>query len=147
MIEHVIVVSDDVMQSTHLPFRHPQGPVSEWPEHLHDIRHYSPFILCCEEWPVIILFWIFKPLMGEFSKLVGLLKPLHSWIPLSVNIYVKECCDWYFSFLTVNEVVLTSRCQRNQYRKHSLLYEGQSQVFQNVCKSVHSQLSLLNLVS
>jgi len=51
------------------------------------------------------------------------------------------------SFWIVNGLVSATRCQRNQYRKHSLLYEGQFQDFQNIMKYVLSQLSLLNLVS
>jgi len=48
--------------------------------------------------------------------------------------------------MTVNELVSATRRQRNQYSKHSLLYEGQLQDFQNIMKYVLSQLSLLNLV-
>jgi len=40
-----------------------------------------------------------------------------------------------------------TRCQCNQYSKHSLLSEGQFQGFHNIMKYVLSQLSLLNLVS
>jgi len=67
MIEHVIVDSDDMMQSHCMPFRQPQGPVSELPSTFHDIPNDGPFILCCEEWPVITGFRIVKPLVGEFS--------------------------------------------------------------------------------
>jgi hypothetical protein len=31
VIKHVIVDSDDVVQSNYMLFRHPQGPVPEWP--------------------------------------------------------------------------------------------------------------------
>ena len=67
MIEHVIVVSDDMMQSNCIPFRHPQGPVLEWAENLHDVLDNCPFNLCCEEWPVIAAFRILQPLPGKFS--------------------------------------------------------------------------------
>jgi hypothetical protein len=35
------------------------------------------------------------------------------------------------AIMIVNELVSTTRCQRNQYRKHSLPYKGQFQYFQN----------------
>ena len=46
---------------------HSQGPVSEWPYKSHDVLDEGPFILCCKEWVVIIVFWICEPLVGEFS--------------------------------------------------------------------------------
>jgi len=49
MIQHVIVHCDNMMQCDCMPLRHPQSPISEWPQHIHDILHNGPFILCCEE--------------------------------------------------------------------------------------------------
>jgi len=66
MIEHVSVESDNVMQSYHMPFRHPQGPVWEWPYNFHEVVDNCPFILRCEEWAVIPVFWIVEPLGGDF---------------------------------------------------------------------------------
>jgi len=51
------------------------------------------------------------------------------------------------AFLTVNGPISMTRCQRNQYTKHSLLSEGQLQDFQNILKYLLSELSSLNLVS
>jgi len=67
MIEHVIVHSDNVMESDHIPFRHPQGPVPEGHQIFHDILDDSPYILRCEEWEVITALWIIEPLSGDFS--------------------------------------------------------------------------------
>jgi len=66
MIEHVIVESDNVMQCNCMPLQHPEGQVSEWPQNFHDVLHNGPFMLCCEEWPVITVFQILQPLAGEF---------------------------------------------------------------------------------
>jgi len=40
------------MQCDCMPLRHPQGPISEWPQYFHDILHNRPLILSCEQWPV-----------------------------------------------------------------------------------------------
>jgi len=74
MIEHVIVVCETVMQSNRLPLRHSKGPESEWPQNFHDVIDVGPFILRCEEWVVITVFWIVQPLTGDFSWSVGSLK-------------------------------------------------------------------------
>ena len=66
MIEEVIVDSENVMQCDRMPLRHPQGPVSECPQNIHDILDNGPFTLCCEEWLVITVYWILEPLRGEF---------------------------------------------------------------------------------
>ena len=55
--------------------------------------------------------------------------------------------DADFDSLRVNELVSMTRCQCNQYSKHSLLFEGQFQDFHIIMKYVLSQLCLLNLVS
>ena len=49
MIEHVIVYGENLMQSKHLPVRHPEGPVSECPDNVKVALDDGPFILCCEE--------------------------------------------------------------------------------------------------
>jgi len=76
VIKHVIVDSDDVMQSTGMLFRHPQGAIPEWPYNLYDILDNSPLILSCEEWPVITIFGVFKPLTCEFMQSVSTLEQL-----------------------------------------------------------------------
>jgi hypothetical protein len=40
----------------------------------HDILQKLPLILRCEEWPVIAVFWVFKPLGCEFTQSVGALE-------------------------------------------------------------------------
>jgi len=67
MIEHVIVHSDNVMQSNHMLFRQPHGPASEWAFNLGDVLHDGPFVPCCEEWQVMTAFFMLKPLTGEYS--------------------------------------------------------------------------------
>jgi hypothetical protein len=74
MGESLTVDNDDVMQSNSMPFRHPQGPVQEWPQYFRDILDNSPLILCCEEWSIITVFWVSKPLASEFTQLVGTLE-------------------------------------------------------------------------
>ena len=66
MINHVIVDSDNVIQCDCMALRHPQGPIAEWPQNLHDVLDNGPFILYCEEWPVHSVFLILEPLAGEF---------------------------------------------------------------------------------
>jgi len=61
------VDSDDTMESNCMPFQHPQGPVSEWPQKFQDAVDNCPFILCCGEGPVNAVFWILQPRPGEFS--------------------------------------------------------------------------------
>jgi len=67
MIQYVIADSDDVVQSNNMPFRYPQVPVLEWPQNFHDIMKDCPFMLCCEEWPVLIILCIDEPHTGDFS--------------------------------------------------------------------------------
>ena len=50
-----------------MPFQHPQGPVSEWPQNFQNVLDDDPLILGCEEWRVIMGFWMFEHLAGEFS--------------------------------------------------------------------------------
>ena len=66
MIKNVIVPGGNMMQSDHMLFPHSQVPVLEWPQHFHDMLDNGPFILCCEEWLVLTVFWILEPLAGEF---------------------------------------------------------------------------------
>jgi len=87
VIKRVIVDSDDVTQSNGMPFRHPEGPVPEWPLNLHDILDNSPLILCCEERPVVAKFWVFKPLPGEFTQSVGVLEQLQCRVPTCLHIH------------------------------------------------------------
>ena len=135
------------MQCDYMPLWHPQGPISEWPQYFYDILHIRPFILCCVEWLVIAEFWTVKPLGCEFPQSVGSHEQLECRDPLCLHIHNRKYDNVDFGFLTVNELVSTTKCQLNQVSKHSLLYQGQFQDFQNIMKYVLSQLSLLNLVS
>jgi hypothetical protein len=67
LIVHVIVDSDDMMQSPRVPFQLPQGEVLESPTNVHDELHNSPFILCLEEWPVVTVCWIVERVADESS--------------------------------------------------------------------------------
>jgi len=60
MFEHVVVDSDDVMQSNIMNFRYPQGRVLEWRQNFHNVLDDGPFILCCEESLVITVFGILE---------------------------------------------------------------------------------------
>jgi hypothetical protein len=60
MIEHVIIYNDDMMQSYHMPFQHPQGQESEWLYDLHWVLDEGLFILNRKEWPVFVSFWILR---------------------------------------------------------------------------------------
>ena len=66
VIEQIIVHSDNMVQCDFLPLRYPQGPISEWPLHFHDLLHIGAFILGCEEWLMIAVFWVCKPVKCEF---------------------------------------------------------------------------------
>jgi len=147
MIELVIVHCDNVMQWDWMPRRHPQGPISKWPQYFHNIPHNGPYILSCEKWPVITGFWILEPLACEFLWSVGALEQLQCRIATCLHIHNRKYLDADFGFLAVSELISMIRCQCTQYSKHSLLYEGQFQDFQNIMKYVLSLLSLLNLVS
>jgi len=147
MIEHVILHCDNMMQCDCMPLWHPEGPISKWPQYLHDILHKGPFIMSCEKWPVIRVFWILKPLMYQFPYSVGGLKQLQCWVPTCLHIPNGKYCKADSGLLTVNELVSATGCYRNQYCKYPLPYEGQFQDFHNIMKYVLSQLSLLNLVS
>jgi len=96
---------------------------------------------------VIVVFWVLEPLPREFTDLAGALKQLQRRVSTCLHLHNGLYCDADFGFLTVNELVSTTRCQRNQYSKHSLLYDSQFQDFQNIMKYILSQLSLPNLVS
>ena len=135
------------MQCDCLPLRHPQSPISEFPQHLYDILHDGPFISSCEKWEIIIVFWIVKAHLCESPQSVGALEHHQFTVPTCLHIHNRKYRQADFGFLTVNEVVSTTRCQGNQYREHSLVYKSQFQDFQNIAKYVHSQLSLENLVS
>jgi hypothetical protein len=67
MIQHVILYSDYVMQRNNIPFRRAQGAESERPSDVDDVRHDGTFNWCCDEWPVLAVFWILNPLTGELS--------------------------------------------------------------------------------
>jgi hypothetical protein len=66
MMEHVIVDIDNVMQCIQIPVQNPQCPVSEWTHNFHNLLDDGLFILWCEEWLVITVYWILEPQMGEF---------------------------------------------------------------------------------
>ena len=66
MIEHIIIDSDHIILSDHIPFRHPLGQVAEWLPPFHHVLDESPFILSCKELLVSNVFWILGPLVGEF---------------------------------------------------------------------------------
>jgi len=76
MNEHCIIDCDNMMRCDCMSLPHPQGPISEWSQFFHDILDNGPFILCCEEWRVIMVFWISEPLVGEFRWMIGPLKQL-----------------------------------------------------------------------
>jgi len=63
------------------------------------------------------------------------------------HIHTQKSGDVDLGILKIKELLSTTRCQCNQYCKHSSVYESQFQDFQNITKFVLSQLSLLNLVS
>jgi len=86
MAVHVTVDSDAVMKSNGMRFRHAQGPVSEWSNTMQDVLDDDPFILGCELWPAIIVFWNFEPLPGELFESVSSLKQLPYRIPLCFHI-------------------------------------------------------------
>jgi len=67
VIDHVIVHCQNVMQCDCVSLRHPQDPISEWPQHFHDNLYNGPIIVCCEEWPLIAECWVFQLLMCEFA--------------------------------------------------------------------------------
>ena len=73
VIKHVILHCDTVMQCDCMCLRHPQGPISEWPQFFHDILANRRFILCCEWWLIMAIFWISELLAGELLQLVGTL--------------------------------------------------------------------------
>jgi hypothetical protein len=56
-----------MMDSNSMSPRHPQGPVSEWLEYFPDIVDDGPFLLCCEELPILAILWILEPLSGEVT--------------------------------------------------------------------------------
>ena len=60
VIKHVVLYCYNVIRCNCMPFRHPQGPVSEWPQHFHDIDNNRPFVLSHKEWPVFTVFWIWN---------------------------------------------------------------------------------------
>lgn len=68
-------------------------------------------------------------------------------IPLGFHIRTRQYCDSYFGFFSVKELVWTTRYQRHQCIKHSLLYECQFQVIQSVTKYVLPLFSSPYLVS
>jgi len=109
-IEHIIVHWDDMMQCDCMPSRHPQGPISIWPQHFHNILHNGPFILSCEEWPVIAVYWVFKPLAREFTWSEVALEQLQGRVPPGLVIDNRKYRDMDLGFLSVSKLVLTPRC-------------------------------------
>jgi hypothetical protein len=67
MAEHVVVYWDNVKECDCRPLRQPQGLIVEYPYYNHDIIGNGLSVLCCEEWPVITVFWMLKLLAGQFS--------------------------------------------------------------------------------
>jgi len=124
VIEYVIVHRDNKMQCDSMPLWHPQGTISDWRQNYHDVHDKDPFIPCYEDSPVITDCWILEAIVGEFSESVGLLKQLPCQVPTCCHIPNWLFCNADCGCLTVNELVLTTSCQRNQYSKHPLLYEG-----------------------
>jgi hypothetical protein len=55
-----------MIQRNCIPFNHPQAVEWEWLENINDGHDDGPFILYCEEWLEMMIFWILKPLDGEF---------------------------------------------------------------------------------
>jgi len=66
-IKHVIVHCDHAMKTDYMPLLHPEGPISNRPQYFHDVLPNGQFILSCEKWLVISVFWILEPLACEFS--------------------------------------------------------------------------------
>jgi len=62
MIENVVVVCGKIMECDCLPLWNPQGRILEWSQSFRQILDNRPFILCCEEWLEISIFWILEPL-------------------------------------------------------------------------------------
>ena len=110
VIEHGIVHCDDVMRCDCMPLRHPQGPISEWPQHFPDILHNGPFILGCAGWPVIAVFWVFKPHAGEFTQSECALEQLHGVVPMCLHIHNRKYHNADFGFRTVNQLISTTKC-------------------------------------
>jgi len=67
LIAHAIAARNNAME-INLIFRHyPQGPFLKLRKHFPNVLDDSPFILVCEDWPVITVLWIRELLSGEFS--------------------------------------------------------------------------------
>jgi len=133
------------MQCYSMRLWHPQGAILELPQYFHDILHNGPFILSCEKWPVISVFWILEPLCCELTELVAALQQLECWVPTCLHIHNRKYCNANFGFLKFTELVSAISCQRNQYPKHSLLNAAQFQDFEYIMKYVLSQWSMHNL--
>ena len=93
-----------------MPLQHPQGRISEWPQHFHDILHNGSCILSCDEWPVIAVSWVFKHLGCEFRSSEGSFEQLHGRVPTCLHIHNRKYRDAGFGRLTVNDVVSKTRC-------------------------------------
>jgi len=87
VIEHAIVEWNDMMQCDHMPFGHSLGTVLEWPQNFHNILNGSPFIMSCEDCPVITENWILEQLVGEILEFVCLLKQHQSRILMHIDIH------------------------------------------------------------
>jgi len=58
-----------------MPLWYPQGSISKWPQHFHDILHHDLLVWCCEEWTVIAVFWVLSHPSLNSRK-----RKAHSWI-------------------------------------------------------------------
>jgi len=134
MMKHVIVDSDDEMESNHIPVWYPQGPVSQLPVMVHDILDDVLFIMCYEKWLVINESSILEPLTVKFSWSDGLFKILQGQNPLYFHIHTGLYCNSCFESMKVNKLVSMIWCQHNKSNKQSLLYTGQFQFFQMFLK-------------
>jgi len=110
VIEHIIVHCDNMIQCDCMPFRHPQGPISEWPQLFDEILHNGPFILSCEECRVIALFWVFRPLSCEFTWSETALEQLQCRVPIGLHIHNRKYRDADIGHLTLIQLISTTRC-------------------------------------
>ena len=129
-----------------IPGQHPDCAAPKWPNRVIDKLHNWSFILCWKKSPVIAVFWILGPPVTQFSYPVWALMQLQCRIPPCLHIQNSKYCILYFGCCTINNHILTTRCQHNKYIKHSLQYKGWFQHLQNCFHYVLCQLSSLNLV-
>jgi hypothetical protein len=87
VIKHYIPESDDVITSTGMMFRHPQGSLPERPLYLRDILHNNPLILSPVVRPVFSIFCLFKPLPGVVTQSVDPFEQLQSRVATCLQIH------------------------------------------------------------